>query len=216
MALGWSDDPRQPRAPTADPAARAHEPHRRAHRRPTWRPPTASGCAALPATYGSRRTSSAAMARRIPTSTTGSVTVVTGFERGGAPGIRSARDEARELADGGPSAAGGEPRPVRATRTRRALDSAPTGCAQPGQRRTGGSRRRARPHLHVVENGTPHARWALAERSAGRTMERIESTPSPTTGTPCRAGPKLTAGPTGPDALRWGRRCAWNRLTFPR
>jgi hypothetical protein len=51
-------------------------------------------------------------------------------------------------------------------------------------------------HPHVMENGTPHARYAIAEQ--GRTVPgRRTSTPSRTTGSRRPGWRWTTAGPTG-------------------
>lgn len=91
-------------------------------------------------------------------------TVVPGFERGGNPGIRMARaDEARARlgAQHGKSAS---LRLCGHTHQPRVLDLGPDGLVlNPGSVGLQ-AYDDARPHLHVVENGSPHARWALAER----------------------------------------------------
>ena len=99
-------------------------------------------------------------------------TVVPGFERGARPGIRMASvDEARARL-GARREPAASLRLCGHTHVPRAIDLGADGLVlNPGSVGVQ-AYDDARPHPHVVENGTPHARWALAWRgSAGWNVE---------------------------------------------
>ena len=99
-------------------------------------------------------------------------TVVPGFERGASPGIRMATiDEARARL-GARREPAASLRLCGHTHVPRAIDLGADGLVlNPGSVGLQ-AYDDARPHLHVVENGSPHARWALARRaSAGWSVE---------------------------------------------
>ena len=130
-------------------------------------------------------------------------TVVTGFERGGAPGIRSARaDEARARL-GTQRGVAASLRLCGHTHLPRALDLGADGLVlNPGSVGLQ-AYDDARPHLHVVENGTPHARWALAERSAAGWSVEFHAVAYDWDAAARRA--EANRRPDWADALRWGR-----------
>jgi predicted phosphodiesterase len=93
-------------------------------------------------------------------------TVVPGFARGAAPGLRmaSAAEARSRLGSGRGSAA--SLRLCGHTHLPRAFDLGADGLVvNPGSVGLQ-AYDDARPYPHVVENGSPHARWALAERGA--------------------------------------------------
>jgi predicted phosphodiesterase len=91
-------------------------------------------------------------------------TVVPGFERGGAPGIRMARAGEARARLGAQRGTAASLRLCGHTHVPRTLDLGSDGLVlNPGSVGLQ-AYDDARPHLHVVENGSPHARWAFAER----------------------------------------------------
>jgi predicted phosphodiesterase len=95
-------------------------------------------------------------------------TVVPGFERGGAPGIRMASGAEARARLGTQRNTPASLRLCGHTHVPRAIELG----GQDGLVLNPGSVGLqafddARPHPHVVENGSPHARWALAERRGG-------------------------------------------------
>ena len=99
-------------------------------------------------------------------------TVVPGFERGAAPGIRMARADEVRARLGAQRSVPATLRLCGHTHVPRALDLGADGLVlNPGSVGLQ-AYDDARPHAHVVENGSPHARWALAVRgAAGWTVE---------------------------------------------
>ncbi|HRI18748.1 MAG TPA: metallophosphoesterase [Burkholderiaceae bacterium] len=130
-------------------------------------------------------------------------TVTPGFERGGAPGIRSARaDEARARL-GSQRDASASLRLCGHTHVPRALDLGAEGLVlNPGSVGLQ-AYDDARPHPHVVENGSPHARWALAERVGTRWQVELHAVVYDWESAARQA--EVNGRPDWADALRSGR-----------